>query len=395
MQLDDLWITDASGVFSTNSLPYGDGQLSISRTDSVLLIEALLDSIELRVRPTVSGIEVEVTGKRYKLPLPSQHVLHIRTGDGNDQVIVESALDCRLVIETRAGADDIHLGDYSDEESERTGNVMVDAGPDNDRIVALGPKKVEIDGGPGDDTISSSADLSMLYAGSGKDTVKVEGGRAIIEAMSGMNSISTGRLDDRLFGHSDSLHAIDGYDAPLLLEARHTALPTEYAETFEIQGDSAYVEKVTRLINMLRGTLSASTLLDDLVAKQAKVVIRNTSTLTNAHTRSSGFLHSPNVINGQRGTALLHCVIEFNPLAQALDLPSPVILYHELCHAWNLATGSRLGDGERQAVGLDSGEQPFDFDDDPTTPPTATNPDPFNENALRHELGLPPRLTYP
>jgi hypothetical protein len=54
-----------------------------------------------------------------------------------------------------------------------------------------------------------------------------------------------------------------------------------------------------------------------------------------------------------------------------------------------------LTDHERQVVGLDTGEAAFDFDDDPRTPPTETNPAPFNENALRAELGLPARLSYP
>ncbi|MEB2647013.1 M91 family zinc metallopeptidase [Pseudomonas canadensis] len=30
-------------------------------------------------------------------------------------------------------------------------------------------------------------------------------------------------------------------------------------------------------------------------------------------------------------------------------------------------------------------------DNDPSTEPTTTNPEPFSENGLRKELGLPPR----
>lgn len=33
---------------------------------------------------------------------------------------------------------------------------------------------------------------------------------------------------------------------------------------------------------------------------------------------------------------------------------------------------------------------PFDFDADPTTSPTTTNPEAFSENGLRKELGLSP-----
>jgi hypothetical protein len=87
-------------------------------------------------------------------------------------------------------------------------------------------------------------------------------------------------------------------------------------------------------------------------------------------------------------------------------LPTTTTLYHELGHAYNAATGSTfLGnteiirpDGtrtqepndERQVVGLDTASPPFDFDNDPATAPTTSNPYPLTENALREEMGLPP-----
>jgi len=47
---------------------------------------------------------------------------------------------------------------------------------------------------------------------------------------------------------------------------------------------------------------------------------------------------------------------------------------------------------ELQALGLPTSAAPFDFDHDPDTAPTTTNPEPFSENGLRRELGLPLRL---
>ncbi len=49
---------------------------------------------------------------------------------------------------------------------------------------------------------------------------------------------------------------------------------------------------------------------------------------------------------------------------------------------------------ERQAVGLPIAMEPFDFDFDPDTPPTRTNPQAFTENGIRKEFGLPVRSTY-
>ena len=45
-------------------------------------------------------------------------------------------------------------------------------------------------------------------------------------------------------------------------------------------------------------------------------------------------------------------------------------------------------------MGLPCGVEPFDFDKDPATPPTTTNPKPYSENGMREELGLPLRKTY-
>lgn len=83
------------------------------------------------------------------------------------------------------------------------------------------------------------------------------------------------------------------------------------------------------------------------------------------------------------------------------------VLYHEMAHAYNEVTGSvfkgktKINDGpkgledniERQAVGLWTNES-FDFDGDPSTPPTFTNPKPFTENGLHEEMGEPLRKAY-
>ncbi|MFK0314104.1 M91 family zinc metallopeptidase [Pseudomonas sp. NPDC090233] len=322
----------------------------------------------------------------------SSEIAYVRTGNGNDNVHVEADGNARVVVETREGNDHITLN-YTPITEDDWARVVVDAGPGDDKLVAHDVQEAELDGGPGNDEIYSSATYGMLFAGTGEDALNVGAGRAIIEAMSGTNTITNGPFDDRIYGHAESVVATGGYDAPLLLEAKNEPLPEAYAATFVIQGTATYVNKITVLLNMLKSSQTASVLLADLVANQTKVCIRNTPDLYNARTRSNRFLQTPRAHEGKRGDRILECVIEFNPLINVRREPAVVALYHELCHAWNLATGSMLGNREQQAIGLDSGEA-FDFDDDPSTPPSRTNPAPFNENALRHELGLPPRLKY-
>ena len=111
------------------------------------------------------------------------------------------------------------------------------------------------------------------------------------------------------------------------------------------------------------------------------------------------------------GTPVYGGAVYYNPLYIGNRISNVPSLYHELCHAYNTVTGSRLPgfseDGEDgnkprlmianielQAVGLPTQAMPFDFDHDPSTPPTNTNPAEFTENGIREELGMPPRKQY-
>ncbi|MEN5235890.1 MULTISPECIES: M91 family zinc metallopeptidase [Pseudomonas] len=391
MSVQNVWITHASLPRQSYPLPYHDPQLSIETRQASLLIETLHWGAELHVHGTATGISVQIAHTLYELAVPAHWPLHVRTGDGNDKVTF-TGLQTHVVIETQGGDDDVHLEGSSG--PDRAGIAVVDAGPGDDLVVAEDLKEVEIEGGAGNDNISSNATHSSIYAGDGDDTVWIEGGRAIIEAMSGLNAVSNGPLDDRMYGHPGSINALGGRDAPLMFEAWNTPLPEDHAQTFQVRGDYRYVEKVTRQLKMLRATLTGSTLMEDLVARHARIVITHHPALDNAMAEFSHGQAAPRIASGMRGTPALNINVFYNPLTHITGAPSLIILYHELCHAWNFATGTLMGDTEQQAVGLDSGEPPFDFDDDPQTPATASNPYPFNENALRQELGLAARTHY-
>lgn len=377
-----------------HALPWRDPLLAIARADRVLRIEALPLHVDVQVQSTAGGIAVHIDGVTYTLELPAEHVLHILTGDGDDRVHVESTPDIKVVIQTRGGDDAVRVVAHPLAAPGSAGCAVIHGGPGNDHLQVLGLKEAEIDAGAGDDTVHSTASHSTLYAAEGVDAVYVDQGRALIEAMSGDNAVANGPLDDRVFGHPGSVSALSGFSAPLLIEAWNTPLPPHYAATFEIQGDSDYIDTVTRHLNLLHALESAVTLLEDLAAMQARVVIHAIPELDNAYATFDPADGDPKVRHGQRGDRVLRSQIGYNPLAHRPDTPSLVMLYHELCHVWNFATGSVIGNSERQVVGLDTGET-FDFDDDPQTPETGCNPSPFNENALRQELGLPARLSYP
>lgn len=391
----NLVIYTPAGLMEQHVLPYQDQALIIAREDRIVRVQALRPSVTLSVEAHASGVMLRSSGLRYELALMGDDILHVRTGSGDDHVHVATAVANQAVVETGDGDDIVQVEGLVTDDSAAVGRVVVDAGPGNDLIETTRLLQAEIDAGVGNDTVHSGATRAFVYAGEGEDTVKVVEGRAVIEALDGHNRLTTGMLDDRLYGDARAIRPEGGFTAPILNDLAQTTLPADYLKTFLVQGEAHYTEKVNRQLNLLRASPTASVLLQDLVAKDARVVISSIDVLDNAYADFDPGQGDPTIRNGKRGARALNCRIGYNPLAQRPDTPSLVMLYHELCHVWNFVTGSVTDEPERQAVGLEAGPQGFDYDDDPATPPDTSNPFPFNENALRFELGLPARQTYP
>lgn len=390
-----LVVHTPAGLVEQHVLPYQDHAFIIAREARIVRVQALQPSVTLSVEAHASGVMLRSSGVRYDLSLRGDDVLHVRTGSGDDRVHVATAVANQVVLETGDGDDIIQVEGLHAAGNAAVGRVVVDAGPGNDLIETIRLLQAEIDAGAGNDTVHSGATHAFIYAGEGEDTVKVLEGRAVIEALDGHNRITTGMLDDRLYGDARAITPEGGFTAPVLYDLAQTTLPADYLKTFLVQGDAHYIEKVNRQLNMLRASPAASVLLHDLVANDARVVISSIEALDNAYADYDPGQGDPAIRDGKRGARALNCRIGYNPLAQRPGTPSLVMLYHELCHVWNFVTGSVTQDPERQAVGLDARAQGFDYDDDPATPPDTSNPFPFNENALRFELGLPARQTYP
>lgn len=395
MPQSTIVVHDPAGSIEQHPLPYQGQDWMINRENRTLRVQALRSSIALSVHAQVGGVVLRSDGFRYELPLAGDDILHIRTGPGDDRVQVATDVINQIVLETGAGDDIIQVQGLGTAGAQAIGRVVIDAGPGNDLIETTGLQQAEIDAGAGNDTVYSGAAHAIVHAGEGEDAIKVVEGRAVIEALYGHNRLTTGMLDDRLYADASTITPEDGFTAPVLHDLADTDLPAAYLRTFLVQGDAHYIEKVHRQLNMLRASPTASVLLADLVARNARVVISPIEALDNAYADHEPGQGDPRIRGGNRGARVLNCSIGYNPLAQRPDTPSLVMLYHELCHVWNFVTGSVTDEPERQVVGLEAGPQGFDYDDDPTTPPSLSNPFPFNENALRLELGLPARQTYP
>ncbi|MDD1013104.1 M91 family zinc metallopeptidase [Pseudomonas rubra] len=408
-------------------LPFRDARIHIIRQDDCLSISATATPADLRIHDSASGLLMQVGEYNYEFSLLPEQSLTISTAEGNDTVRVESALSNRIIIDTGPGDDTIHVegttslvmsGPGDDSVRITNGSTWIDAGPGNDRVLAIGQKQAIIHGGAGDDFIYSAAEHNFLQAGTGNDTLIIGGGTSDVEALSGENLIVAGPGKDVLYldtdfgevigaNEQDDVYAhlppaartsvVEPPEAARHLAHRHTLIADNDAGTraLRVDGTVKFKALVEDDLRTLRTSPTAYTLLRSLDDSGTSIQIVESPAPDNAFYDPDLTRGDPHISNGNPGIAVKTAVIHYNPAAMRDQTPAIVMLYHELCHAWNHAYGTVLSDHERQAVGLPTGESPFDFDADPSTPPTNTNPAPFNENALRKELGLAPRISYP
>ncbi|QVM89991.1 hypothetical protein JYG34_18505 [Pseudomonas entomophila] len=381
--------TAADAIHTTRAIPYEDAILSVETLPSppiaaspCILITLKASSVKLSIHRGEDGVSLSMPAAYYFITLHKREDVQVRTGDGDDTLELSAENDSVIAIQTGAGNDVIHG------HTGTNGNIVVDAGAGNDYMEVSGSGIATLYGGSGNDVMQANTSQASLFAGEGDDILESHGA-SIISAPSGRNRITCKMGGDQVYSNADSqIIAISG----------GVALPTAGAhagyQAISIDGDITYHNRVSDLLALLATTKAGNSLLTSLDASGAQITIREIGSLDNAYYEPDDIHLDPSVRGiDQAGNRQLAGSIGFNPLTQKPNTPAAVILFHELCHAWNYANGTVLPDHENQVTGLPTADS-FDFDGDPNTPPTNTNPDPFNENALRHELGLPRRNTY-
>ncbi|MGY2271942.1 MULTISPECIES: M91 family zinc metallopeptidase [Pseudomonas] len=384
-------------------------------------------------------------------------LLHIKTQGGNDSVKIDSDVRLDVKIEAGDGHDDVqagggatwlyggsghdtlHLADGTGYAEGNEGDDLIIGGTGshvmygndgNDRLYA-GPgtsgKQSYLDGGRGDDRLYAGKghtvinggrgndvmvghDRTTFYTGLGRDTVFANGGRQHV----------FGKPGDRFYG---------AHLSTVVLRTPSRA----GAQGLHLVGSAAFRQRVADDLDMLRSSPNGQAMLREMDAAAARngapVTIREETAVDDSQyvfgseeltaRQRLGPVDQDDPINGvirngRPGSRATQASIAYNRSSLHLtpgDVAPPITsLYHELAHAYNGANGTFLpgitqeggqGDAptfvandERQAVGLPTDAQPFDFDNDPATPATTTNPMPFNENALNAEMGRPLRTRY-
>lgn len=405
------------------------------------------DHVEVQVEPGTGRVTVIVNGERRSFAPGTRLVL--RTGEGNDRVVMAETLAAGVVALTGAGNDRVRTG---------AGNDRILSGPGDDRVESgAGADRVSLGAGDdyaytfsGADTLRGGAGRDVIYAGSGDDLVSggegddyLEGGAGNdrLAGAGGRDVVSGGRGHDVLSGGAggdtmvaglgaDSVDAGRGDDivyaergTDSVVNARLHAVtidPDAGRDYVNISGSEEFRQRMEDDLDLYRSVPSGAAMLRSL-----DEVHGDTKSVASDWPILGGPAYGGDVVtvaeydenNGRASYSgvdwiALDLDITVNPryAGPAGGVPAG-ILYHELAHTWDYSHGtSRPGsyqgvdpvdndsmyeDGvpnsERQAVGL-----PIDHDGDPATPEVVDpfHPLAYTENGLRADLGLERRDHY-
>jgi len=395
---------------------------------------------QVRVSQRDDGtVEVNVNGEAYDVNLAERQELTLRVGAGDDLVEIAPNVRVNIVIDGGDGDDAAMV--------QGSGDTRIDAGAGNDNVdLSASSGRNDVFGNAGNDEIIGGTGANILYGGDGEDILTSAAGSNFLEggagndqlvATVGKTVVSAGLGDDRVTsGGDNAIYLGAGQDS---VEGA-TAADTVYAESIDavrfaagqgdtsqvvvnveidpslgvdsitVQGSPAFRQRVEAEIEMLRSSPTGREMLVELDAAAARgntVEIRELQNEQNGYARTLDRANSD--IRAGRAGSGSDVQVSYNPSFHMEEFPAPsVVMYHELSHAYNGVTGSfqpgtyqgdgpdsgRVPNAERQAVGLATSAESFDFDNDPSTPPTTHNPIELTENGIRREIGLPDRPNY-
>lgn len=389
-----------------------------------------------------------------------QQGLWIDTKGGNDQVIIDPDVRVHVDVEGGDGDDYIQAGagrtrlyggdgndvlrlgsglgyaagnEGNDTIIGGTGNAVMYGNKGNDRLYAgFGPstKQSYMDGGDGNDHIYAGSGHSVLHGGNGDDHL-VGHDRTTFYTGKGRDTICSNQRNDTIYAKpTDHFDRAQG--------SRFVAVNSSDAGargfTVQPNGTHGFNQQVEDDLEFLRSSPVGQQLLarmDELAVQNGGAVTIeqglygetfyrfNSTELENVPPEAEHTLTDSQVgviVNGVPGARADRGLIGYQHQAilETADRSNTLVpvtgLYHEMLHAYNGATGTKLsGESyeypqakkpklvdheERQVIGLPNPAEPFDFDNDASTPPSTVNPEPFTENALNKEMGKPLRRTY-
>lgn len=383
--------------------------------------------------------------------------LHIKSNGGDDTISISPCVKLDTTVESGDGNDYVQAGGGYTRLFGGRGNDMLRLGSGTGYAEGNAGDDTMI-GGTGNHAMYGNDGKDWMYAGTGKADKQsyMDGGADpdYMYAGNGHTVMNGGRGGDHMFGNDKStFYTGEGNDhvrsrnASDLIYAKrsdklHTVAGTKVTyvkpdhsgeQAFTFKGTPGFKQRVHDDLDLLRSSPSGQQLLArlDIAAQNAAPIsIRISETdenyytfysheLTNLHKQKKLPENDEDSVYGyiQQGVPGSHAdkgKVYYNPSfvhdSPAFVTPPVIQFYHELIHGKNGAEGTRLpgttleqlagqppkevANDERQTVGLSTTAAPFDFDNDPSTPPTTTNPKPYTENTLTEEMGKPLRQAY-
>ncbi|MBZ3662276.1 M91 family zinc metallopeptidase [Pseudomonas monteilii] len=331
-----------------------------------MVIESRTAGANIEISTYDCHLRAVVNGKRFILAPTPHQTLILKTKDGGTKISVADDVQIPLIILAGAGRNTI-----------KTGGGVTEVFTESNTIdITVGTGLTFIN--------SASADLILT-------------GHVLIGNPHGSGLYARGKPGDERF------------QAPLA-----APLDSLASATFEIKGSISFTQAVNNHLTFLRHTACGQRLLTQL-ARRSWIRISETRTATRFEvhvsdpTENDHYLQQNERMQWVSGWPAEGGDLALN-LARSDSENLPLLdFYRCLCEAYNAFKGTtvpgsqtietfdyrevQVNAAQLQAIGLETGVF-YDFDNDPATPPTDTNPSPFTENALRLELGLPPRLYY-
>lgn len=167
----------------------GGGRTYVSSDQLVLTTGSGNDHIAVK-NNSDGSLAVEVNGESYQLEMADGQALTLRTGDGNDIVDVASDVKVNLIVDGGAGDDTITTGAGADNIDGGSGNDVIKSGAGSDYVF----------GNSGDDAIDAGADNDVVYGGDGADTLAGGAGADYVDGGAGNDALDGGAGQDMLSG---------------------------------------------------------------------------------------------------------------------------------------------------------------------------------------------------
>lgn len=229
-----------------------DGQVQVSRertesppgsgdpfTNDQLVFTTGASDDRIGVKQRDDGtLDVSVNGESYEVRMAGGQELTIRAGAGDDVIEVAPNVRVNIVIEGGDGDDTISTG---------AGDDRIDGGAGKDTIFS-GAGRDDIFGNSGNDVITGGDGVNIIHGGDGDDLVTAGSGTNFIEGGAGNDSIRGG-------GASDILSGGTGNDRIVVGEGASRVYAGAGEDVIDGAGDGAVVyAEVGDFVNAATGT---------------------------------------------------------------------------------------------------------------------------------------------